>query len=109
VQLTKDEDRFVANWIFNNKLSEEAKEVLNKAKVVYKIYFSNLNKMITKNWKIETWDAGWYQIRKCLAEHNLGTDEIKELNKANEKLASKILPLIEEFGFLDKDEVYEKI
>ena len=109
MQLAKDEDRFVANWIFNNKLSEESKEVLNKAKAVYKIYFSNLNKMITKSWKIETWDAGWYQIRKCLAEHNLGTDEIKELNKVNEKLTSKILPLIEELGFLDKDEVYEKV
>jgi hypothetical protein len=44
-----------------------------------------------------------------LAEHNLATDEIKELSKANEQLANKILPQIEEFGFLDKDEVYDEI
>ena len=31
-QLSNDENRFVANWIKNNKLSEEAKSVLSKAK-----------------------------------------------------------------------------
>ena len=63
--------------------------------------------VITHNWKIETWDAGWYQIRRCLTEHNLGEDELNELKIATDELASK-LHQIEEFGFLDKDEVYEK-
>jgi len=65
--------------------------------------------MATHNWKINNWDAGWYQIRRCLKEHNLGTEILNELSIANENLAEKILPQIEEFGFLDKDEVYEKI
>ena len=65
--------------------------------------------MATVKWKIDTWDAGWYQIRRCLSEHNLGTEEILELNKANQHLASKILPQIEQFGFLDLDEVYDYI
>ena len=65
--------------------------------------------MATHKWKINTWDAGWYQIRRCLTEHNLATDELKELSKANELLANKILPQIETFGFLDKDEVYDNI
>lgn len=105
-QLIKDENRFVADWISKNKLSHEAKLVLEKAETVYKLFYANLNQMVTKNWKIDTWDAGWYQIRRCLAEHNLATDEIKELSKANEILAHKILPQIIEYGFLDKDEVY---
>ena len=106
-QLTKDENRFVAEWLSKNDLSDEAKDIIEKAKTVYKIFYANLNQMVTNRWKIDTWDAGWYQIRRCLAEHNLGTDEIKELSKANEQLANKILPQIEEFGFLDKDEVYD--
>ena len=85
------------------------REVIEKAKVVYQLFYSNLNQMSTIKWKIDSWDAGWYQIRRCLAEHNLASDEIKELSKANEQLANKILPKIEEFGFLDKDEVYDEL
>ena len=108
-QLSVDEDRFVANWINENELSEEAKKVLLKAKKVYEIFYSHSNSMVTQNWKIETWDAGWYQIRRCLNEHNLGEEEINALKVESDILANKILPQLEEFGFLDKDEVYEKI
>lgn len=108
-QITKDENRFVADWLSKNDLSDEAKEVIEKAKTVYKLFYANLNQMATNKWKIDTWDAGWYQVRRCLTEHNLATDEIKELSKVNEQLANKILPQIETFGFLDKDEVYDEI
>jgi hypothetical protein len=104
-----DQDRFVADWISKNELSGEAKEVILQAKKVYKLFYFNLNQMNTHKWKIATWDAGWYQIRRCLAEYNFATAELKELSKANEILAHKILPQIEEFGFLDKDEVYEEV
>ncbi|MGV3546826.1 MAG: toxin-antitoxin system YwqK family antitoxin [Pedobacter sp.] len=109
LQIVNDQNRFVADWLSKNDLSEEAKQVIEKAKTVYKLFYANLNQMATNKWKIDTWDAGWYQIRRCLSEHNLATDELKELSKANEQLANKILPQIEEFGFLDKDEVYDEI
>ena len=107
LQLVNDQNRFVADWLSKNELSDEAKEVIAKAKTVYKLFYANLNQMATHKWKIESWDVGWYQIRRCLTEHNIATDELKELSKANEKLANKILPQIEEYGFLDKDEVDE--
>jgi hypothetical protein len=109
LQMIHEENRFVSNWLSNASLSDEAKMVLEKAKIVYKIFYSNLNQMATNKWKIDTWDAGWYQIRRCLTEHNFANDELKDLSKANEKLAEKILPQIEEFGFLDKDEVFDEI
>lgn len=108
-QIVNDQNRFVADWLSKNDLSEEAKQVIEKAKTVYKLFYANLNQMATNKWKIDTWDVGWYQIRRCLTEHNLATDELKELSKTNEQLANKILPQIEEFGFLDKDEVYDEI
>lgn len=108
-QIVKDENRFVADWLSTNDLSDEAKEVIEKAKTVYKLFYANLNQMVTKKWKIDTWDAGWYQIRRCLTEHNVATEELKGLSKANEQLANKILPQIEEYGFLDKDEVYDNL
>jgi hypothetical protein len=109
LQIVNDQNRFVADWLSKNDLSDEAKQVIEKAKTVYKLFYASLNQMATNKWKIDTWDAGWYQIRRCLTEHNLATDELKELSKANEQLANKILPQIEDFGFLDKDEVYETI
>ena len=108
-QLSIDEDRFVANWIRRNELSDEANNVLLKAKDVYKFFYSHLNEMATFKWKIDNWDAGWYQIRRCLTEHNFCTESLYELKLANKELANKILPQIEEFGFLDKDEVFADI
>jgi hypothetical protein len=108
-QIVIDQDRFAADWLSKKRFSNEAKEVLKKAKTVYKLFYAGFNKMVTKKWKIKSWDAGWYQIRHCLIEHNLAMDELEELKKANEKLANKILPQIEEYGFLDKDEVYDNV
>jgi hypothetical protein len=107
LQIVHDQNRFVAGWLSKIELSDEAKEVIEKAKTVYRLFYANLNQMATHKWKISTWDAGWYQIRRCLTEHNVASDELNELSKANEKLANKILPQIEEYGFLDKDEVHE--
>ena len=73
------------------------------------MFYSNLNQMATHKLKISNWDSGWYQIRRCLTEHNIGIDKIEELKRLNVNLANKILPKIEEYGFLDKDEVYEEI
>jgi hypothetical protein len=109
LQISRDDDRFVALWIKKQKLSVEANAVLHKAKEVYKTYFSNLNTLPTLKYKIETWDAGWYQIRKCLSDGSAGLEIINELKNLNNALGLKICPQIEEYGFLDKDEVFEQI
>jgi hypothetical protein len=53
------------------------------------------------------WLVGWCQIRQLLKEQYLGTDELEKSNTANKTLAEKILPQIENYGFGDKDEVFE--
>lgn len=108
-QLTHDTDRFVATWLSKNKLSEEAKTVLKMGEKVYQAFYANLHQMFMHEFKIQTWDAGWYQIRRCMTKHNIGADEIKVLKVVNDRLAEKILPQIEQYGFLDKDEVYDKL
>ena len=106
LQLGNDQDRYVANWLKQKKLSVEAQMVYEKGKEVYQEFYSNLNRMRTHYLKIASWDAGWYQIRRCLSDHNIGVDIIEELKHLNQAIADKILFKIEEFGFLDKDEVY---
>jgi len=105
-QLSTDEDRYVAKWIESKELSAEAFTVLSKGRDVYKFFYAHLNEMMTHKWKIENWDSGWYQIKMCLKEHNLGKEKLDELKVASDKIAKKILPQIEVYGFLDKDEIH---
>jgi hypothetical protein len=106
-QMQHDDDRFAAEWLQKQKLSTEAKDVLQRALEVYKVFYASLPQMLTAKWKISTWDVGWYQVRRSLEEHHLATDELRSLRMANDHLAGKILPQIETYGFLDKDEVFE--
>jgi hypothetical protein len=109
LQIINAENSFVSDWLWKNQLSEAAEMVIYRAKEVYKIFYANINQMATRKWKIESWDVGWYQIRRCLSEHNMASVEIKALAAANDDLGIKILPQIEDYGFMDKDEVYEKV
>ncbi|MEQ9062789.1 MAG: hypothetical protein RIE58_01340 [Vicingaceae bacterium] len=108
LQLGNDEDRFVAKWLKGKKLSIKATEVIHAGKEVYKTFYANLNILNTREFKIDNWDAGWYQIRRCLTDQNICDDLLLDLRYKHQALGDKILPKIEEFGFLDLDEVYEK-
>lgn len=89
------EDRFAALWIKNNRasLSSEALAVLNAGREIYKRFYAELNKLDVRKWKIDNWDAGWYQIRMSL-----------DAKLSLEELSAKLLPQIYELGFL-RDEV----
>lgn len=89
------ENRFVAIWIKNNfaDFSLESRAVLAEGKNLYKKFYAELDSLDRKKFKIEDWDAGYYQVRMSLGE----SVNIKILGE-------KILPQIYELGFL-RDEV----
>jgi len=105
--LAHDEDRFVAKWLKNKALSLEASAVLTKGNELYQYFYSNLQNLSTSPYRIQTWDVGWYQIRRCLTEQSRGLELISDLKILHNKLGEKILPDIEHCGFLDIDEVFE--
>lgn len=89
------QDRFAALWIKNHRedFSSEAREIFSAARTIYKKFFAELERLDVRRWKIEAWDAGWYQVRNALdAKINL------------DALSKKLLPQIYELGFL-RDEV----
>ena len=89
------EDRFAALWLKNHRseLSAEGLAVLSAGRALYKKFFAEIARLDLRRWKIETWDAGWYQIRMSLgAKIDLSA------------LGAKLLPQIYELGFL-RDEV----
>ncbi len=97
-------ERYVAEWLRWRILSEEARVVLNAGREVYRIFFREWTHLDRYNWKIASWDAGWYQIRNSLKE-KYGMDEMKTLKDAQRKLREKLLPQIYEYGFLPEEMV----
>ncbi len=100
ISMTKDEDRFFANWLKNRKLSIESIQLLDKGKEIYQLYFVNLNQLRTSKFKIETWDAGWWQIRNALADVNLANNLFDDLKEIHNKLRDKLLPMIDYYKFI---------
>lgn len=98
--LLSAEDTFVCKWLASRTLSPEAQALINKGKEIYRFYFENLNQLRTNKFKIETWDAGWYQIRMALKNADLAADKINELKELHKALRAKLLPQLTEYGIL---------
>ena len=100
LQLSTAKERFVCTWLAKQNLSPEAKAVLDAAENLYQFYFENIHRLTTKKFEIETWDAGFWQIRNALNAKKLGEDELETLKIAHNALREKLLPQLYEFGFL---------
>ena len=61
------------------------------------------------DWRIETWDVGYYQIRnamKSIIDHYAPTDPVENLREAHDALRAKLLPQIYSLGFLNPNVEY---
>lgn len=86
----------------SESLSKEGEYVLVKAKNLIEKSFKYRNEFDEKypNYNINTWDAGWYQIKKLLEVYM--NDELKEFYSFFKKLEEKMFPLVYELGFLKR-------
>ena len=108
-----NEDRFLATWLAGRALSAEAKAVLAAGRAVYRAFYANVCRTPWMDWKIETWDAGFYQVRNalkgaCLADGASGDEPLAALRAAHEALRAKLLPQAYSLGFLNPDVAYFK-
>ena len=93
-------DSFVADWLLRQKFSAEAEKVLTIAKAIYRFYFVNLHLLRKTEFKIESYDAGWYQIRQALLDAKLGDDMLADLKHCHDRLKEKLLPQLYDYGVL---------
>jgi hypothetical protein len=100
VQLPNAQERFVAAWLQGKPLSSEALAVIDAGQAVFKTYFENLHQLRTNKFKIETWDAGWWQVRQALTDREFGGEALAVLKKSHIALREKLLPNIQTLGFL---------
>ncbi len=98
--LASGEDRFVSEWLNNQSLSAEAKAIIDIGREIYKFYFGHLNILDTTKYKIQSWDAGWWQIRSSLKDQNLGAEHLEDLKIKHDNLKEKLLPQVYSYGFL---------
>ena len=98
--LLSAEDTFVCKWLASHTLSPEAKALLNKGKEIYRFYFENLNQLRTNKFKIETWDAGWYQVRMALKNADMAFVQLNDLKQLHRALRAKLLPQLTEYGII---------
>ena len=101
-----NEDRFLAKWIAEHDLSDDAKELLLKAKCLYQCVYANLGNIRWLDYKIELWDIGWYQIKEAAKAIPDAVPLLEDVRKCNRELANKILPQISQYGFLPPDIQY---
>ena len=92
------EERFAARWLRRKILSVEARAVVDEARRIYETFYARLKELDREKFLIETWDAGWYQVRGALRAAGLLDDE--KFRAEHERLRQKLLPMIYELGFL---------
>lgn len=94
------EERYVYKKLKEIEISHEAKTVLDKAIELTKKSFRyrNLFNEEKPEYQINTWDAGWYQIKGVLYEYM--RDDLNEFNELYKILENKMRPMVYELGFL---------
>lgn len=95
-------ERFVYKKLQEVELSPDAQAVLDKATELVKLSFKYRKEFNEKHpeYHINTWDAGWYQIKGMLKEYM--PNELKEFNSMYKALEDRMRPLVYELGFLYK-------
>ncbi|MBQ7188458.1 MAG: hypothetical protein IJR99_03490 [Kiritimatiellae bacterium] len=105
---TANEDRFLAKWLAGKALSPEACAVLDAARRLYREFYANITHTPWMDWKIETWDVGYYQLRNAMKDlrDSAPPREENSLREKHDALRAKLLPQIYSLGFLNPDVEY---
>jgi len=112
-----NEDRFLATWLDAHKLSSEARSVMSAARTLYRDFYANITHTPWMDWKIETWDVGYYQVRNAMKslggpasvpamDGTAPVPPVKALREAHDALRAKLLPQVYSLGFLNPDVEY---
>ena len=94
------EERYVYNLLKTTNLSPDAQDVLESARELVRKTFEWRKIMHQTNpeYHLDTWDAGWYQIKKILNEHF--KEEYKAFTVKYKAFEDRMRPQVYELGFL---------
>ena len=99
-QLSKAKPVFVGQYLKDCQLSPEAQQLLDNGHLVYQHFYHNLPRLDRQQYRLDYWDAGWYQVRKSLELAGLAGPELQAVRDAHRQLEAKITPQVYSLGFL---------
>ncbi len=85
-----DKNRFMAEWLAAQKLDGTCEELLAVARDVYKSFYKRFKDLPTATFKVEHWDAGWWQIKKCLVEARLEKERLTQVEEIKKRIGAEI-------------------
>ncbi len=94
------ENRFVAKWLTEQKLDSASEELLEIGHEIYKAFFENFKDLPTAKYKVEHWDAGWWQIKRCLVEAGLESRRLEQIAEIKKQVGPKICDQALELGII---------
>lgn len=99
--LTRDTaDRFVAEWLAVQKLDADGKNLLELGLEIYMAFFKLFRDLPTTKYKVEHWDAGWWQVKRCLAEAGLESERLEHIEEIKGQIGAKICEEAADLGIL---------
>lgn len=99
--LTRDpEDRFAAQWLAAQDLDSASEELLELGRGLYQAFFKAFKDLPTAKYKVEHWDAGWWQIKRCLVEAGLEGERLAQVEDIKKRIGQKICDEALELGII---------
>ncbi|MSU59412.1 MAG: hypothetical protein EXS35_14785 [Pedosphaera sp.] len=83
-------DRFVAVWLAEQHLDSASAKLLEFGREIYKMFFKEFKNLPTAKYKVGHWDAGWWQIKRCLVEAGLEKERLDEIEEIKKQLGMEI-------------------
>ena len=96
-----DKNRFVAEWLAAQKLDGACEELLAVARDIYKSFYKRFKDLPTATFKVEHWDAGWWQIKKCLVEAGLEHERLAQVEEIKKRIGAEIRSGAESLGIIE--------
>ncbi len=83
-------DRFIAQWLDSRKLDSDEAQLLELGRELYEAFFGDFKDLPTAKYKVEHWDVGWWQIKKCLVEAGLKAGQFAQIEELKKQIGTKI-------------------
>ena len=82
------------------ELDAASEELLKAAREVYKTFFKEFKDLPTAKCKVEHWDAGWWQTKRCLVEAGLESERQEQIEEIKKQLGVEVNQGALDFGII---------
>ena len=93
-------NRSAAEWLLTQTLDSACRELLELGREIYRSFFENFKNLPTAKYQIEHWDAGWWQIKRSLADAGLEQNKLEQIEETKRGISRKICQAAMDLGMV---------